>query len=431
MNTIVEKDKQFVWHPYTQQGTVSDHICIVRGKDALLYDSNGKAYIDVVSSWWVNLHGHSHPHIAQKIFEQALTLEHVIFAGFTHEPAVSLAERLLKYLPENQSKIFYSDNGSTAVEVALKMAIQYWQNKGETRKKIIAFQHAYHGDTFGAMSVSGRSAFTKPFDFFLFEVEKIEVPFSGQEEISYAQMQSILDGDTENQIAAFIYEPLVMGTAGMKMYAPEALDKLMGACKEKNILCIADEVMTGFGRTSRFFASDHMSQKPDLVCLSKGLTGGTLPMGITACTEEIYQAFYSKEASKTFFHGHSFTANPMGCACALASLDLMEQEHTFKNINRISGMHKKFVLDIKDDIHVLEARSFGTILAVELRDTEGSSYFSKNRELIYNHFLSRGIIGRPLGNIVYAIPPYCITDEQLECFYEACRDLLLLLKKNI
>jgi adenosylmethionine-8-amino-7-oxononanoate aminotransferase len=425
MDDLVKKDREFVWHPYTQHGFGESNLGIVKGKDALLFDEKGNAYIDIISSWWVNLHGHSHPHIAKKITEQLHTLEHVIFAGFTHPPAVSLAERLLAHLPENQSKIFFSDNGSTAVEVALKMSIQYWQNRGENKKKIISFHQAYHGDTFGAMSVSGRSAFTKAFVPFLFEVEKMDPPFACNEENTLAQMQKLIDEDVNSQIAAFIYEPLVMGTAGMKMYSAEVLDRLLLLCKENNILCIADEVMTGFGRTAKFFASDYMVQKPDMVCLSKGLTAGTLPMGITSCTEEIYKSFYSEDVMKTFFHGHSFTANPIGCAAALASLDLMEEENTFQKIEHISEMHAGFVNEIKDNKNVLAARSLGTIMAIEIRDPAGSSYFSKKRGALYAHFLSRGIIARPLGNIMYAIPPYCISDAQLEEFYAASRELLL------
>ena len=430
MNDLINKDRKYVWHPYTQHAYGKENIAIVKGKDALLYDDKGNEYIDIISSWWVNLHGHAHPHIAKKLSEQVHKLEHVIFAGFTHEPAVSLAERLLTKLPVNQSKIFYSDNGSTAVEVALKMAIQYWQNNGEKRKKIIAFHEAYHGDTFGAMSVSGRSAFTKAFDPYLFDVEKIDAPFPGNEDRALDQLRRLIEGDTQSEIAAFIYEPLVMGTAGMKIYDAPAFDKLLLLCKEKNILCIADEVMTGFGRTGKFFASDYMTQKPDLVCLSKGLTGGTLPMGITSCTEDIYLSFYSDDVMKTFFHGHSFTANPLGCAAANASLDLMEDESVFHKIHHIAEMHSRFSEEVKDDENVLDVRCLGTILAIELKNTGGYSYFSKSRDAIYSHYLSRGILARPLGNIIYAIPPYCITDAQLEAFYAASRELLLLMKQN-
>ncbi|MBC8045274.1 MAG: aminotransferase class III-fold pyridoxal phosphate-dependent enzyme, partial [Fimbriimonadaceae bacterium] len=281
--------------------TASEPIHIVRGEGALLFDVNGKSYIDAISSWWTNLHGHAHPYIAQKLFEQAQQLEHVIFAGFTHTPAQQLAQRLIEdHLPKSISKIFYSDNGSTSVEVAIKMAIQYWKNIDTPKKKIIAFLNSYHGDTFGSMSVSERGAFTKPFHDYLFDVEFITPPFAGSENESVEQFKKII---ADNNIAAFIYEPLVMGAGGMLMYEAEALNNLLQVAKENNIICIADEVMTGFYRTGKMFAGDHCSNKPDIICLSKGLTGGTMALGITACEQFIYDAFYADDKMKTFFHG--------------------------------------------------------------------------------------------------------------------------------
>ncbi len=389
-------------------------IPIVRGEGALLYAEDGTNYIDAVSSWWVNLHGHAHPYIAQQVAEQLQTLEHVIFAGFTHPAAVTFAERLIKILPQGQSRIFYSDNGSTAVEVALKMAIQYWENVGTPKKKIIAFRDSYHGDTFGAMSVSARSAFTAPFWPYLFDVSFIDVPIPGNEAETIQQLEALAKtGD----MAAFIYEPLVLGTAGMVMYKPEVLNKLVRICQQHNILTIADEVMTGFGRTGRIFASDYLELKPDMTCLSKGLTGGTMALGVTSCSHRIYQAFLHNDKSKTFFHGHSYTANPVACAAGLASMDLLLQPETQQSINRISSSHAAFAESIKVLPNIKEVRQQGTILAVEF-EVGCTSYFSNLRDTLYNFALEQGVILRPLGNIIYIIPPYCIAKDQLEKVYQ-------------
>jgi adenosylmethionine---8-amino-7-oxononanoate aminotransferase len=397
-------------------------IAITRGEGALLYDVHGKAYIDAISSWWVNLHGHSHPHIAEKVSAQLRTLEHVIFAGFTHSPAVELAEKLAGKLPGDQRRIFYSDNGSTAVEVAIKMALQYWVNRGEPRNKVIALKGAYHGDTFGAMSVSGRSAFTAAFEPFLFDVEFIDVPSKGKFPAALDQMSELLQKHGNN-IAAFIFEPLVQGASGMIMYEEAALEALMGLCRESRVLLIADEVMTGFGRTGRFFATDHLSEKPDIYCLSKGLTGGTMALGATSCTEEIYAAFLSKDKLKTFFHGHSFTANPLACSAGLASMELMEKKETWEAIREIESMHSEFSA-ILNTFGIKDVRQKGTILAIELETGEDTSYFNRKGASIYRFFLDRGILLRPLGNIIYILPPYCIKKEELEQVYNSITEFL-------
>ncbi len=411
---LAQRDNAVIWHPYTQMKTAALPIPIVRGEEAMLFAEDGKSYIDAVSSWWVNLHGHAHPYIAQKVAEQLQTLEHVIFAGFTHPAAVTFAERLISILPQGQSRIFYSDNGSTAVEVALKMAIQYWENVGTPKKKIIAFRDSYHGDTFGAMSVSARSAFTAPFWPYLFEPLFIDVPVPGNEEETIKQLEAFaLAGD----VAAFIYEPLVLGTAGMVMYSPEVLDKLLEICQQHHILTIADEVMTGFGRTGRTFASDYLQHKPDMVTLSKGLTGGTMALGVTSCSKKIYNAFLHEDKSKTFFHGHSYTANPIACAAGLASMDLLLQPETQQSINRICSSHTTFAQSMKALPKIKEVRQQGTILAVEF-EVGGTSYFSNLRDTLYNFALKQGVILRPLGNIIYIIAPYCITDQQLDKVYQ-------------
>ena len=410
--SLVERDRDLIWHPYTQMQNAAPPIPIVRGEGVYLFTEDGKKYIDAISSWWVNIHGHSHPYIAQKVAEQLLRLEHVIFAGFTHPGAIELAERLIDILPSGQSKVFYSDNGSTAVEVALKMCFQYRSNLGDPRNKVLAFNNSYHGDTFGAMAVSSRSAFTQPFEKLLFEVEFIDVPDAGNIE----ELKKYIS-EVASDLAAFIFEPLIQGAGGMQMYEAQCLDELILHCKKNGILTIADEVMTGFGRTGKLFASDHLSEQADLMCFSKGLTGGTMALGLTTCTEEIYNAFLSDDKLKTLFHGHSFTANPVACSAALASLDLLLNKETINNIERITQSHHEFRNKIKDHPKLKNIRQTGTILALEWESTGETSYFNNLRDKLYNFFLDQGIILRPLGNILYVLPPYCISSEQLNYVY--------------
>ncbi|QQL51296.1 adenosylmethionine--8-amino-7-oxononanoate transaminase [Mucilaginibacter ginkgonis] len=408
--SLAERDAKVIWHPYTQMQTAGLPVGIVRGDGACVYDEDGKEYIDAISSWWVNLYGHAHPYIAQKVAEQLRKLEHVIFAGFTHEPAVELAERLLTILPPNQKRVFYSDNGSTAVEVALKMCLQYWHNQGITKTKILAFKNAYHGDTFGAMAVSGRSVFTAAFDNMLFEVEFIDLPNQRNIDSLKSHISHL-----KSELACFIFEPLVQGSAGMIMYEAEWLEELIAYCKAENVLTVADEVFTGFGRTGKPFATNYITTLPDIYCLSKGLTGGTMAMGVTTCTSEIFNAFLSDDKMKTLFHGHSYTANPVSCAAALASMDLFTSAETQQNIDRIIARHQAFGEKIKAHSKVKDLRQTGTIIAIEWY-TE-TSYLSPLRDRLYNYFLDAGIIMRPLGNIIYILPPYCITDTQLDYIY--------------
>ena len=424
--TLAERDQQVIWHPYTQMQTAGLPLPILKGEGALLFDESGQSYIDAVSSWWVNLHGHSHPHIARKVAEQISQLDHVIFAGFTHAPAVELAENLLQVLPDNQKRIFYSDNGSTAVEVALKMAIQFWANQGQAKTRIIAFRDSYHGDTFGAMSVSSRSAFTQPFNAYLFDVLFVEVPVAGREE---ACLQQLRQYAAQGDVAAFIFEPLVLGTAGMVMYPPEILDQLLALCRRHDILTIADEVMTGFGRTGRTFASAYLQQPADMFCLSKGLTGGTMALGVTSCSSRIYEGFLSADKARTFFHGHSFTANPIACAAALASLELLLAAETQHHIRRIQDRHAAFRNRIAAHPACQHIRQTGTILALEFK-TGGTSYFSNIRDFLYQLALEHRVLLRPLGNIIYVIPPYCITDEQLTTVYGVIEKMADALSSN-
>ena len=411
--SLTERDLKVIWHPYTQMLHARYPTAIVRAEGSDLFDEDGKRYIDAISSWWVILHGHSHPYIADRVSAQIRKLDQVIFAGFTHEPAIELAEKLLGLLPQNQEKVFYTDNGSTAIEVALKMCIQYWHNQGQTRKLVLAFHHGYHGDTFGAMSVSGRSAWTAPFDAYLFEVCYIDLPTDDNLADLKKQISALSD-----QLACFIYEPLVQGSAGMVMYSATALDQLMNHCRKENILMIQDEVFTGFGRTGKHFAADHLTEIPDIMCFSKGLTGGTMPLGVTTCSEEIYNAFLSKDKLKTLFHGHSFTANPLACTAASASLDLLLREETQQNISRICRKHTDFIKKTGGHMRIQSARQTGTILAIEWRTETGTSYFDDLRNLLYDYFLDKGILMRPLGNVIYILPPYCISDKDLDHIYE-------------
>ena len=416
MNSLTERDRQVIWHPYTQHKGFLPPIPIVKGKDTLLFDDKGNAYIDAISSWWVNIHGHSHPYIAEKLYQQALRLEHVIFTGFTHEPAVSLAERLLPLLPGNFSRVFYSDNGSTAVEVAIKMALQYWSNSPDAaagrRKKIFAFHHSYHGDTFGAMSVSERSVFTDAFRDYLFEVVFIDTP---SPENIYDLLHLVREQGPE--IACIIYEPLLQAAGGMRMYDPTSLDLLLTEIANQGILTIADEVLTGFGRTGKLFAGEYLRHKADIICLSKGLTGGTMALGVTATTTAVFEAFLSDDKRKTLFHGHSFTANPIACSAALASLDLLLDEDCLRRIQHITRRQEAFLETLGSYPVVRNARSRGTILAFEL-NTGRDEYINTIGPELTREALANGIYLRPLGNTVYFMPPYCITEKEMDQVYE-------------
>jgi len=413
--TITEKDLAYVWHPFTHLKYAETPINIVRGEGAYFYDEEGTKIYDGIASWWVNLHGHCHPYISQKVSEQLFTLEHAIFSAFTHKPGVELAERLLKHLPKNQSKIFYSDNGSTSVEVALKMALQYWHNQGIRKTTFIALENAYHGDTFGGMSVGERNVFNHAFSSLLFDVVRIPVP---TKENADAIKQTLLTHFGSGNVAGFIFEPLIQGASGMIMYDAAELDALIELCREYKVVTIADEVMTGFGRTGKFFASDHLQQTPDILCLSKGLTGGYMPLGVTSCAQFIYDACVTEDKTKTFFHGHSYTANPTACSAGLASLDLMEQEQTWQQIAQIERWHKAFMKRLGAHAAVKDIRCKGTILAIELNTAEHTNYLNSAAESISQFFIRHRILLRPLGNILYLVPPYCSTEEDLEKVYQ-------------
>jgi len=406
--SLVDRDRQFVWHPYTQMKTAPPPLSIVRGQGVYLYTDDGRKLLDAISSWWVNIHGHAHPRLNQAIADQAKMLEHVIFAGATHEPAVELAERLVGLLPAGLTRIFYSDNGSTAVEVAVKMAIQYWRNQGQpARQRMVALPHAYHGDTIGAMAVSAPSVFTEAFSSLLFPVDRV----------APADIDSHLRQSGE-RVAAVIVEPMLQGAGGMIMWPAESLARVREACYRHGVLLIADEVLTGFGRTGRMFACEHASVTPDIMCVSKALTAGYMPMAATAATNAVYDAFLSDDRTKTFFHGHSFTANPLACAVALASLDLIEEGRILERVARLERQLRDGLSPLAGLPAVADVRVLGGVGVVELGSSEttnmGGDYLNQLGPRLSSEFLQRGILLRPLGNVLYFMPPYAITDAEVD-----------------
>ncbi|WP_417352734.1 adenosylmethionine--8-amino-7-oxononanoate transaminase [Flavobacterium alkalisoli] len=415
---LTERDSKHLWHPYTQHKTAAKPIGIVKGEGALLWDENGKQYIDAIASWWVNPYGHSNKFVADAIYRQLTSLEHVLFGGFTHEPVVSLSEKLVAILPDNQKKLFFSDNGSTAVEIAVKVALQYYYNKGEKRTKMLAFENAFHGDTFAAMAASGISFFTEAFKGSLVEVVRIPVPTAGNEEESLRQLTEMA---ATGEYAGFIFEPLVQGAAGMVMYEPEALDKLISICRKYGVFTIADEVMTGFGKTGKYFACDYLNEKPDMMCLSKALTAGAIPMAITTFTQELFDGFYDDDVNKALFHGHTFTANPTGCAAALAGLELLQSDEMQENLVRINRMHHAFKEEIENHPRVANVRVLGVIVAFEIKREGNEDYYGDFRNKLYDFFIENGVILRPVGNIIYILPPYVISNELLVNIYDTVK----------
>ena len=415
---LSKKDKKYIWHPFTQMKNSDPSIIIEKGEGSILIDEIGNKYIDAISSWWVNLHGHSHPYIAKKVFAQMQKLEHVLFAGFSHAPAIELCEKLSKHLPKNQAKFFFSGDGSSAVEIALKMSIQYWKNKQKNKSRFIALDGAYHGETFGAMSAGSRSIFSAPFSELLFECTHI--PFPKDEALAIKRLKAEI---AKNDVAAFIFEPLVQGASGMRMYKPSTLNKLMNICKKQGVLCIADEVMTGFGRTGTSFAVNQVETEPDFICMSKGLSGGTLPISLTTCSQSIYDAFLGEDLQKAFLHGHSFTGNPIGCVAAIASIELLEKKECQQALDNISKSHQAFAKKINSIEIIKEIRQTGTILAIELK-TKIGGYTSSIKQKIYNYALNNGVLLRPLGNVIYILPPYCIKEKELKKIYKVIDQML-------
>ncbi|WP_228236384.1 adenosylmethionine--8-amino-7-oxononanoate transaminase [Allomuricauda sp. M10] len=419
LEKLSDRDKKHLWHPLTQHKTHPEMLGITKAQGALLYDEDGKEYVDGISSWYTCMYGHCNPFILESVMEQMQSLDQVVFSGFTHEPAVRLSEELVKILPKNQQKLFFSDNGSTATEVGIKMALQYHFNKGQKRNVLLAFEEGFHGDTFGAMSVSGLSVYNGPFEDFFIEVERIPVPTKENIDSILAQLTERLQN---NNLAGFIYEPLVQGAAAMKMHDAEGLEKILTLLKSHRVLLVADEVMTGFGKTGKHFASEYLETQPDIMCLSKALTAGLIPMGLTTCTEEVYMAFYSDEVAKGLFHGHTYTANPLACTAALAALELLQTDEIQQNIQNMIQWHSAFDMEMKTHPKVTNTRQLGVIYALDLNVQ--MERYGNLRNRLFKHFMDQGVFLRPLGNTIYILAPYVTTKEQMNKIYDAIRSAL-------
>ena len=416
-----------IWHPFTQEALDPAPIEIERTSGVYLYTKDGHRLIDGISSWWVNIHGHGHPAIIEAIAKQAATTDHVLLAGFTHEAAETLVSRLRRVVPPGLNHMFFSDDGSTAVEVALKMSVQYWRNVGRPKKTgIVALEHAYHGDTAGAMSVGDESAFTEPFRSMLFPVHRVHSAYCYRCPVGKVRATCSFDcveklarllGEKSGEIAAIIVEPLLQGAGGMIVHPAEFLQKVRALCSHHDVLLIADEVLTGFGRCGKMFACELAGVLPDLMCLSKGLSGGVLPMGATLCTDQIHDAFRSEDRARTFYHGHSYTGNPIAAASGAASLKIFEDEPVFERIAAISKIHEQRLASIRNHPAVGEVRSIGTMAAIELH-ADDAGYFSNLRPLLYKFFIDSGVLLRPLGNVVYVLPPYVISAQELHFVHD-------------
>ncbi|UAM96920.1 adenosylmethionine--8-amino-7-oxononanoate transaminase [Polaribacter litorisediminis] len=417
--TLQERDKKHLWHPLKQHQLSPNSLAIVKAKGCILTDENGNEYIDAISSWYTCMFGHCNDFITSRVYQQMQQLDQVMFSDFTHEPAVKLSEELIKILPQNQNRIFFNDNGSTAVEAGIKMALQYYFNLDEKRTTFIAFENGFHGDTFGAMSVSGLSVYNGPFEDFLMDVKRIPTPNGKNHQEILAKLKEYIEN---YKIAGFIYEPIIQGAAGMKIHNAAGLNEILNFFKINNILTIADEVMTGFGKTGRNFASDFMETKPDIICLSKALTGGLVPLAITSCTEKIYEAFLSDEMAKGFFHCHTYSGNPIACSAAIAAIELLQSDEIQQNIIEISSAHKVFENHILKHPKVKTARSQGVIFALDL-NTKMERY-GNLRDKLLKFFMDRGVFLRPLGNTIYIQVPYVISKKQLQKVYDTIEQSL-------
>lgn len=418
-----------IWYPFTIIENAPEPLKVKRGEGLWLELEDGRRIMDCISSWWVNLHGHARPELADAIHKQAQQLEQVIFANFTHDPAERVAEMLAGLLPGGLNRVFYSDDGSTAVEVAMKMAWQYWKNRGESRKTFICFEGAYHGDTFGAMSAGARSIFTEVFKELLFDVEFLPYPQTwmgddtagGREDAVIERLEAALH-DHPDRYAGILIEPLVQGAGGMRMCRPDFLQKLHRVTRRHGTLLLFDEVMTGFGRTGDMFASLRARVEPDIICLAKGLTGGFLPLSVTVCSDTIYDAFDSADPAKTFWHGHSYTANPLGCAAALASMELMEESAPV--FRQMEQWHLEKMEELEPLSNLKRRRVTGTIAAMDILSDGEEGYLNSIADKIKSECIDLGLLLRPLGNVLYLMPPYCTTREQLATMYDGIAQLL-------
>ncbi len=407
-----------IWHPYTQHALQPDATPIARGEGAWLETPDGQRILDCISSWWVVTHGHRHPAIIAAIKEQADKLDQVIFAGFTHEPAERLAEKLIALAPRGLSHVFYSDSGSTSVEVALKMALGYWRNRDEPRHRIVALEHGYHGDTIGTMSAGARGVFNAAYEPLLFDVVRIPFPHPGREEATIGALDFACQSEP---VAAVIVEPLILGAGGMLTYPASVLADMKRVCDVHGTLLIADEVMTGWGRTGTLFACEQAGITPDILCTAKGLTGGSLPLAATLCIPKIFEAHLSEDRAKTFFHSSSFTANPICCAAALANIGVWETEPVRERIAALTALQAERIAPFADDRRFTGTRQLGTITALDL-DVGDGGYLAGAGPKLQAFFLERGLLLRPLGNTIYVMPPYCITGPELDLAYAAISD---------
>jgi adenosylmethionine-8-amino-7-oxononanoate aminotransferase len=408
-----------IWHPFTQHAVQPEATLISRGEGAWLETADGRRIFDAISSWWVVTHGHRHPHIVQAIKRQADQLDQVIFAGFTHQPAEQLARRLVAITPPQLEYVFFSDSGSTSVEVALKMALGFWRHRGENRSRILALEGAYHGDTIGGMSVGERGVFNAPYDPLLFDVERLPFPSAGREQ---ATLEALSAACRSAAIAALIVEPLVLGAGGMLIYSPSVLAEMKRICQTHGVLFIADEVMTGWGRTGTLFACEQADVAPDIACYSKGLTGGSLPLAVTLCRADIFDAHYSMDRTRTFFHSSSYTANPIACAAALANLEVWANEPVMERIAGLAALHAERLDRFRDNRRFANVRQIGTIAALDLVASD-AGYMANVGPALYRSFLARGLLVRPLGNTIYLMPPYCSTAGELDLVYEAIDEI--------
>ncbi len=430
---LLDRDRRHCWHPFTQHATAADPLPVVRAEGVWLELADGRRMLDAIASWWTNLHGHANPVIAEAIAAQERTIDHVLFCGVTHAPAVEVAERLVAMTPEGLDRVFYSDNGSTSVEISLKMAFQYWQNVGRPEKRrIMTLEHAYHGDTIGAMSVAEADAFTAPFRPLLFDVERVHGAHrhdchlgeasEATTEAGLARVAERLDA-VGHEVAAFILEPLVQGAGGMLMSEPAFLAGVRELCDAHEVLLIADEVMTGFGRTGRPFACDHAEVTPDLMCVSKGITGGVLPLSATLATERVYEGFLDDDLKRGFLHGHSYTANPIACAAAAANMRLLEGGEPYARAAAIERFYAERLPALAEHPAVKGVRWQGTIGVVEVAGG-GGTYFDAAGPWLREQMLLRGVLVRPLGNVFYTLPPYAIEPAELGMVYDHLEELL-------
>lgn len=408
-----------IWHPFTQHGLEPLETEISRGKGAWLETTDNRRILDAISSWWVITHGHRHPAIVDAIHKQADRLDQVIFAGFTHPAADTLANKLVTLTPPGLAHVFFSDSGSTSVEVALKMALGYWRGIGETRTRIAALEHGYHGDTIGTMSAGSRGVFNAAYEPLLFDVVRIPFPEPGREQATLDALEAAI---REAPLAALIVEPLIVGAGGMKIYSPAVLAEMKRICERDGTLFIADEVMTGWGRTGTLFACEQAGISPDILCVAKGLTGGSLPLAATLASPAVYDAHFSEDRARTLFHSSSFTANAICCAAALANIGVWEDEPVLDRVNGLAAMQISHLAELAEDPRFENPRCLGTIAAIDLKVRDGG-YLATAGLALRAHFLSEGVLLRPLGNTIYVMPPYCVTASDLARAYGAIRSI--------